>query len=258
MTATSSEPPLIELRDVTVFSHTRTRPLLYAVSLRIDVGRSVAVVGPSGAGKSTLARTLVGLVDAAAGELHWQGRVLPWGDDRQWLPLRRRVRSCWQISDMAFDPRHRLRHAIALAGQLAEQEMADVTRRAERWCDALALDRELLERVPSALSGGELQRMGLVRALATEPELVIADEITDALDGDNRFRVLEALAAERERGMALVVVTHELAVVRRLADEVVVIDEGRVVETGASDRVLADPQHATTRAWLEAASTSAV
>ena len=250
----SSDTALLELRDVTVHESRHGRRLLDTISMCVHAGKGIALVGPSGAGKTTLTRTLVGIVDAAVGELRWRGQTLPWGDDRRWLPLRRRVSSCWQISDQAFDPRHALAHAIALAGQLAGRDRAEVRRDAETWCDTLALDRALLDQRPGRLSGGELQRMGLVRALATKPDLIIADEITDALDADNRARVFAALQSQRRHGVALVLVTHQLAALRQLADEIVVVDAGRIVEAGPCEQVLRAPRHETTRAWIAAAS----
>ncbi|TPV92506.1 MAG: ATP-binding cassette domain-containing protein [Myxococcales bacterium FL481] len=256
--------PLLTVESLGVHARRTTRPLIHNVSFTVAAGEVVAVVGPSGAGKSTLARALVGLGgprpgDAGpvlSGSLRWRGQAIAWGDRLGWRGLRRRISVCWQVSDRVFDPCTAVGDSVRLAGRLAGVSPTDLQQRIERWGSRLGLAGSVWSRRPTALSGGELQRVGLVRALSRGPELLIADEMTDAVDEDSRTRVLDAIARARDDGVAVILITHELAALRRLAQRLVVLDGGALVESGPAARLIAAPQHPTTRAWMAAARAS--
>nr|WP_314842538.1 ABC transporter ATP-binding protein [uncultured Microbacterium sp.] len=205
----------------------------------VSEGRTLGIVGESGSGKTTLARMIVGVERPDAGELRWIGD--------------RRVQLVHQNPLGAFDPRwtvgRSLREALAAGG-------VPRAKRAERVAELLAevdLDPALAARRPIALSGGQRQRAAVARALAAEPEVLILDEPVSALDPSVRERVLQLLLRlQRERRLTMVFVSHDLDVVGAVADEVLVMQEGVVVEQGAVADVFASPQHPFTRELREA------
>lgn len=246
----TSEAPILEAKGLRV--SVAGRPIVDGVDLRLGAGEAVVIVGPSGAGKSTLARALVGLELELGGSLRHRGDELIRGDGgapgRRWSRLRREVQLCWQDPSRALDPRLRVRDAIAEARHLAGLP---------RWrrdepallglVGELGLDAALLERRPAALSGGQLQRAAIARALAAEPRLLIADEISSALDRPIADELVRLLAQRVERGLGLVVITHDLALWPRIADELIVLADGRILERGPPAQVLEAPAEGLTR-----------
>lgn len=230
-------------------------PPLREIDLRLSTRSCLGLVGRSGAGKSTLARALVGLVPQLRGSL----RVGDGGGEhelvgappRAWQRLRRRVQLCWQDARGALDPR--LTVAAVLAEPRTLLHLPPLDPRATRELLAgVGLDEELLSRTPEGLSGGECQRLGLARALAAEPSLLIADEITSALDRPLAWQIVDLLARVHARGVGLVVISHDLALLSPLVDEIVVLEQGRVVERGHWREVIDAPRHAATRALAAA------
>jgi peptide/nickel transport system ATP-binding protein len=208
-------------------------------SFALSRGRTLGIVGESGSGKTTVARMIVGVEPPDAGDLRWIGG--------------HRVQLVHQNPLGAFDPRwtigRSLREALAAGGVPRD-------RRAARVAELLAevdLDSALAARRPLALSGGQRQRAAIARALAAEPEVLILDEPVSALDPSVRERVLQLLLRlQRERHLTMVFVSHDLDVVGAIADEVLVMQEGVIVEQGAVADVFAAPQHPFTRELLEA------
>ncbi len=218
------------------------------VTLAVPRGAVFGVIGRSGAGKSTLLRLLNGLERASAGEVRVDGAALSTLDAAGLRALRRRVGMIFQSFGLLANR--------TVAGNVAlPLELAGVPR-AER--DARVA--ELLARVgladkadvyPARLSGGQRQRVGIARALATRPDILLCDEATSALDPETTRSVLALLGElNRELGLTIVLITHELSVVRAICDQVAVIDRGRVVESGATEAVLGDARHAATLALL--------
>lgn len=209
-------------------------------SFTVPEGRTLGVVGESGSGKTTLARLIVGVETPDEGAVRWTGG-------------RRRVQLVHQNPLGAFDPRwtigRSLREALAAGG-------VPRAKRAARVHDLLRevdLDPELASRRPLALSGGQRQRAAIARALAAEPEVLVLDEPVSALDPSVREKVLRLLLRlQRDRDLTMVFVSHDLDVVGAVADEVIVMQDGVIVEKGATDAVFAAPQHPFTRELLEA------
>jgi len=228
------------------------RDVLGAVTTRFARGEITAVVGPSGGGKTTLLRCVVGLEAFDAGEIQACGQHLgprSKGAQRATLAeVRRRV-------GLVFQSFHLFGHRTAL-GNVIE---APVHVKRASVAEASARGRALLERVglahraaayPHELSGGEQQRVAIARALAMEPDVLLLDEPTSALDPERTAGLLEILGALREEGKTLVVVTHEMAFAARIADRIVVLHGGEVVEEGAPAEVLSAPKDPRTRAFL--------
>jgi len=221
-------------------------PVLQDVSLDLHRGRTVAVVGESGSGKSTLARVITGLLPPRQGSVAFEGKTLA-GSYRGRSPEElRRVQMIVQMPDTALNPRQRVRDAIGrplkfylgLTGEARERRMRELLTEIELDPD------QYVDRYPAELSGGQKQRVCIARALAAEPALLICDEITSALDqlvAEEMLKLLDRL--QRERGLTYLFITHDLATVRAIADEVVVMKDGRIVEAGPRDRMFAPPHH---------------
>ncbi|MFF2650707.1 ABC transporter ATP-binding protein [Streptomyces sp. NPDC058045] len=223
-------------------------PVLSEVSLTVPAGSCTAVVGPSGSGKTTLARCLAGLHPSARGSAEWLGDGT---DSGRAAP----VQLVAQDARGALNPRETVRGALTrplrgVGGTSPEEAAAE----ALRLLGLVGLDAAVLGRRPGELSGGQRQRVALARTLAAEPRVLVCDEITSALDPDTASGVLDLLdSLRRTLGLTVVTVTHDLSAAARRADRVVVLDAGRVVESGPADRVLVAPEHPVTRALLAGA-----
>ena len=224
------------------------------VSLRLPAGGSLGVVGESGSGKTTLARILVGL------ERQDAGRVVVAGQERQRrasgrkdrLARARQVQMVFQDPYLSLDPRIRVGDSLTEVLALhAGRKSPAMDRRVGELLEQVGLGDRERRALPRQLSGGQRQRVAIARALAAEPELLVLDEAVSALDVSIQAQILALLAdIRRERGVAYVFVSHDLAVVRSVADRVVVLHRGRIVEDGATERVLAEPEQPYTRLLL--------
>ncbi|MFD3579995.1 ABC transporter ATP-binding protein [Streptomyces sp. NPDC058644] len=217
------------------------------VSLTVPSGQVVGLVGESGSGKSTLARSAVGLAPISA------GRVLLDGTDVRRLSGHRPLQMVFQDPHSSLDPRMSVGASIGEAmprGDRAKEKRAEVARLLE----LVNLDPGRAKALPAQLSGGQLQRVALARALAGKPRVVIADEITSALDVSVQGAVLNLVRDVRQRlGLSMLFISHNLAVVRYLSDIIAVMYLGRIVEAGPAEQVLRGPQHPYTRDLLSAA-----
>lgn len=254
--ASHASPPLVaRLRDVAVRYSRRGEPTVSGIELDLRAGETVGLVGESGSGKSTIGRALAGLVPVVAGSVEVDGSDLRTARGRRLRELRSRVGIVFQDPASSLNPRQTIGWSIA--EPLLVHGTASAADRAERVRDlltAVQLDPSWAERFPHQLSGGQRQRVAVARALALRPALVIADEPTSALDVTVQAAVLDLLAQlQDEFGFGMLLISHDLAVVRQLADEVVVLHDGRVVERGTTDAVLDDPQQDYTRMLLAAA-----
>jgi peptide/nickel transport system ATP-binding protein len=226
--------------------------VLEKVSLRVERGTTVAVVGESGSGKSTLARALTGLLPPLEGHTELTGETLPPALKQRSREQLRRLQMIYQMPDVSINPRQRIEEIIGrpltfyfgIRGQERRRRVEDLLAKVE-------LEPDNADRLPSALSGGMKQRIGIARALAAEPEVIICDEVTSALDqvvADDVLRLL--LRIQEETQTSYIFITHDLATVRAIADSVAVMYQGEVVESGPKDEVLNNPQTAYTKLLL--------
>ncbi|MCL2794792.1 MAG: ABC transporter ATP-binding protein [Microbacteriaceae bacterium] len=224
-------------------------------SFAIGRGEVVGLVGESGSGKSTIGRALVGLVPVASGHASVAGVELGAAGRRERRRVRSRIGYVFQDPASSLNPRNTIGTSIAEPLLLhTAQSAAERTARVRELLAQVRLPADFARRYPHELSGGQRQRVAIARALALEPELLIADEPTSALDVSVQASVLELLEElQRRHGFACLFISHDLAVVRRLADRVVVLHRGRVVEQGPAAAVLAAPAEAYTRRLLAAA-----
>jgi peptide/nickel transport system ATP-binding protein len=216
---------------------------LHGVSVEVPRGRTVAVVGESGSGKSTLARVICGLLPPSEGRISFGGQPLPPILEARPKELLRRLQMIYQTPDTALNPRRRVRDIL---GRPLESFLglrgAARDRRVDQLLHLIELDGRFADRLPGELSGGQKQRICIARALAAEPELVICDEVTSALDqivAEGILRLL--LRLQRELGVSYLYITHDLATVRAIADRVVVMHDGTVVEQGPKHEMLSPP-----------------
>ncbi len=237
--------PVVTVDQVTA-AYGRSENVLHDVSFNIHRGRTVAVVGESGSGKSTVARCIMGLLPPKAGAIRFNGQALPASYKKRTKDQLRQVQMIYQMADTALNPRIRIKDIIGrpvefymgLKGRARDQ-------RVEQLLEQIELDPgQYMQRRPAELSGGQKQRIGIARALAAEPEFIICDEVTSALDQLVAEGILRLLARlQDELGLAYMFITHDLATVRAIADEVVVMKEGVVVEAGPKDEMFTPPHH---------------
>lgn len=225
---------------------------LKGVNLELRAGETLALVGGSGSGKSTTARLLVGLETPTSGTVRWHGRDIRTLDRVARQAFRRSVQVVFQDPFGSLNPRQTvgamLREALAFHG-LAKGAAAD--ERIARLLALTGLAADTSEVHPHALSGGQRQRVAIARALSVEPEAIVADEPVSALDVSIRAQVLNLLMDLRERlGLSLLLIAHDLSVVRHVADRTAVMSEGRIVECAPTSELFDDPRHSVTRQLL--------
>ena len=261
------EPPMLEVEGVTHFfgdpaGRRRGRrngeatkggtegPALDGVGLRLAKGRVLAIVGESGSGKTTLARIIAGSLEPTSGTIALDGIPLTGSRSSQ---DRRSVQLVVQNSRSALNPRRSVAHALIQAQRVhgLGDDRTDRRNRATEVAERVGLKAEHLRRRPSRLSGGELARAVIARSLLLSPRLLILDEPTASLDAQVKAQVLELLARiRRDLDLTVVVITHELPTARAMADEVAVMDGGRIVEHGNVEEVLTDPKTPQAKALL--------
>ncbi len=240
--AASGAAPLLIAENIAA-AYGGGEPILHDVSIRLSPGQTLSVVGESGSGKSTLARVVTGLLPPLSGRVEFQGQELAPQLAARSRDELRRLQMIYQIPDTAMNPRHRVGEIIGrplsfyfgIRGGAQRKAVAELLEQIE-------LDADFAERYPAELSGGQKQRVCIARALAAEPDLVICDEVTSALDplvADEILRLL--LRLQRERNVAYLFITHDLATVRAISDSIAVMYRGRVVRYGPKDDVLAPP-----------------
>jgi len=228
------------------------------VSLEVRKGQTLGIVGESGSGKSTVARCVVRLIEPSGGEIllgpPGEQRDLARMRPRALRPLRRRVQIVFQDPYRSLNPRRTVGEAIIEGPLNYGVRRAEALERARTLMELVRMDPGALGRYPHQFSGGQRQRISIARALAMEPELLIADEAVSALDVSVQAQVLALLEEIRLRlDLAMVFITHDLRVAAQVCDEVAVMRAGRVVEHGPAARVLVEPRHEYTRALLAAA-----
>jgi ABC-type dipeptide/oligopeptide/nickel transport system ATPase component len=259
-TAVDPDAPVIDVRDVQIYNHLQDAAAVDGITFQVRRGRALGIVGESGSGKTITCRALLGILpelfEITDGSIELLGRDTATLTDREWTGLRGTT-----ISAVFQDPASYLNPSTPVGKQLAEvlRVKAGLSRhqaraRAIELLDAVKIrDPEYVAfQYPFELSGGMLQRVLIAAAVACEPAILIADEATTALDVTVQAEILDLLTDLKDRlGLALIVVSHDLAVVAELCDEVIVMREGHVVEQGPTERILYDPQDDYTRLLLD-------
>ena len=237
------------------FAPRALRRAVDGVSFAIQAGRSFGIVGESGSGKSTLARAIMALVRPTAGEIKLEGRSLFALSRSELKALRAHFQMIFQDPYGSLDPRQNV--ARIVAEPLAHLDHVSRSQRAQRVVEALqavGLEASAAQKYPHEFSGGQRQRIAIARALITRPKLVVADEPVSALDVSIQAQVLNLMSdLQRDAGVTYLLISHDLAVVGHICDEIAVMFQGRFVETGPSGALLAAPAHPYTRELIDAA-----
>ena len=248
---------LLELRHLNMVFQRRGAPPLHAVndvSLVVEPGECIALVGESGSGKSTLGRLALGLMAPQSGQVLWHGQDLTGLSRAARDRARMTIQPVFQDASATFNPRRSvralLRQALQQAGKpdLSDARIGALLDRVE-----LRPAADLLSRYPNELSGGQRQRLSIARALATEPQLIIADEPLSGADVSIRAQILDLLAdLQTGSGVGLLLITHDMLLARAIASRVAVMHQGRIVETGDTTTVLHQPAHPYTQRLVAA------
>ncbi|MEM9148409.1 MAG: ABC transporter ATP-binding protein [Pseudomonadota bacterium] len=260
---TQSVPaPLMEARNLRKTFRIRSglfgKPIetraLDDVSIAVGAGEALALVGESGSGKSTFGRAITRLVSIDAGELLVDGQNISALEGRELRAARARAQMIFQDPYSSLDPRFSIGATVDEPMVIRGKTRAEARDRTEGLLRRVGLEPDLAARYPHEFSGGQRQRIAIARALATDPDLLVADEPTSALDVSIQAQILELLSELKvDRSLALLFISHDLAVVRQIADRVAVMRRGRIVETGQTADVLSQPRHSYTRMLLDAA-----
>jgi peptide/nickel transport system ATP-binding protein len=222
------------------------------VTVQLPRGRTVAVVGESGSGKSTLARAITGLLPPTKGEVYFNGKPLPKALKDRDKDTLRRIQMIYQSADTSLNPRQTIRDIIGrpiefyhgVKGAARDRKVAELL-------DSIELDESYIDRLPTELSGGQKQRISIARALAAGPEIIICDEVTSALDQIVQEEILTLLMKlQKDTNVSYLFITHDIATVRAISDEIVVMHQGKVVQQGPKSQVLNPPYPAYTELLL--------
>ncbi|MBM3362555.1 MAG: ABC transporter ATP-binding protein [Betaproteobacteria bacterium] len=227
---------------------------LQHASLSLLGGETVGIVGESGSGKSTFARCLIRLIDPSDGQIHWGQDEVGQRPESQLRPLRHRVQVVFQDPNRSLNPRRTVGQSIVEGAMNFGASASQAQALAEQLIEQVRLPVESLKRYPSQFSGGQRQRIAIARALACKPEVLVADEAVSALDVSVQAQILELLRdIQRELGLGLLFITHDLRVAAQLCDRVIVMQHGQIVEQGFTSSLYAQPQHAYTQHLLACA-----
>ncbi len=234
--------------DNVSFGYARDRLVLDGVSIEIRAGATVGLVGESGSGKTTLLRLLLGLTKPNSGQIRFDDAPLDMRSGSFMRDYRRQVQAVFQDPYSSLDPRQ---NVLGIVSEPLRSLGIAGDRRAlvEAALVSVGLEPGILARYPHEFSGGQRQRIAIARAIVAKPRLLLADEAVSALDLSTRIRIVELLQ-QLAADMTLVFVSHDLGVVAALCDEMVILERGRIVEAGATRKILADPQHSYTRKLL--------
>jgi len=220
-------------------------------SLTIKQGETFALVGESGAGKTTLARSIIGLVTPSQGSIRYRDQELMGLDDKSFKPLKRDIAMMFQDPVGCLSPRLSVRSIITEPFKIHGLPINDVTKEATKLLDMVGLPASFLNSFPYQLSGGQARRVGMARALALSPKLIIADEPTAGLDVSIQGEILNLMyRLQHELNISFLIITHNLAVVRHTSDRMAIMYLGRFVETGPTDEIFAQPSHPYTKVLL--------
>ena len=253
-TSTEKNPanaPLVAVRDLRLAYGPAV--ILDGINLDLVEGQTTMLLGESGSGKTTLSRSIAGLNDAYTGEVRLDGQVLANGTRKRSNEDRRRIQYIFQSPFSSLNPRRSIGDSLEVplemsGGMPRKQRRAAVADA----LDAVRLGRSYINRRPGELSGGERQRAAVARALVNAPSVLVCDEITSALDVSVQASVIELLRElQRERGLAMLFVTHNIALARHVSHKLAVLEKGRLVDYGPTDHVLRNPQHDYTKSLLE-------
>lgn len=261
---TSYHEPLLDVRHLNVYfpifkgilhrKHGEVRAV-DDVSFTVPRGKTVGLVGESGSGKTTIGRALVKLIPITSGEMLYEGKDIAKLNESEFRPWRKKIQMIFQDPHGSLNPKLTIGSMIAEALEIHFSSMSRSERehRVAYLLEKVGLKPEMMRRYPHEFSGGQRQRIGIARALAVEPDLLICDEPVSALDVSVQAQIINLLQdLQEELGLTMLFIGHDLAVMKHISDSVLVLHQGRLVESGAAEEVLEHPQHAYTKTLLAA------
>ncbi len=252
MSALPDATPLLEVRDLCLSFRQQEQLAVDRASLRIMAGSTLGLVGSSGAGKSSIARAILRLVEPDSGEIRFKGEVMGRMDPRQLKLARQRIQMVFQEPSVSLSPRRTVGQTLLEPLEHFTIGDADYRRaKIERTLHTVGLDNSALERYPHQFSTGQQQRIAIARALVTDPELLIADEAVASLDVSIQAQILQLVQSlQRDLGITFLFISHDLAVIRQIADEVAVMYRGQLLEQSPADHFFSRPAHPYSRILL--------
>lgn len=249
MTPQTAAPPVLDLSAASFTYRGSAAPVLDDISVTVETGHSLALVGESGAGKTTLLRLLLGLARPTTGLVRFDGVPLSLRDRAQMRHFRRSVQCVFQDPYSSLDPRRRVGPIVAEPlRSLGLDTARTAAPKVAQALEAVGLPADTAGRYPHEFSGGQRQRIAIARATVCDPRVLLADEPVSALDVTTRVKVVDLLAELKEqRGLTIVMVSHDLSVVASLCERTAVLERGRIVEQGTTAQVLGAPRHTYTQ-----------
>ena len=237
-----SDDIVLDIKNIDA-AYEKSVKVLKNVSIKVPRGRTVSIVGESGSGKSTTARVVTGLMPPLGGTITFNGQTLPPSIKERSKDQLRRIQMIYQMADTAMNPKQTVGEIIGRPLNFYhDMTSAEEERRVIDLLKMIELDETFIDRLPSELSGGQKQRICIARALAAEPEVIICDEVTSALDQIVQEGILTLLLKlQKELGITYLFITHDIAVVTAISDEIVVMYQGEVIEQGLKSKVLHPP-----------------
>jgi len=247
-----NRPPLLDVRGLSLSYHKQEQVAAERVSFCIEGGKTLGLVGASGSGKSSIARAIVRLLEPDSGEILFKGENICQMDAHQLMAARQRIQLIFQEPSASLSPRRSVE--ATLLEPLQHFAIGDTRSRHEKIRQTLhtvGLDRDVLQRYPHQFSTGQQQRIAIARALVTNPELLIADEAVSSLDVSIQAQILQLIQTlQREHGITFLFISHDLAVIRQIADNIAVMYRGQLLEQSPADTFFSKPAHPYSRALL--------
>lgn len=246
------EAPLLEVRNIakSYGKGKKAKEVLKDVSLTLNEGEVLGIIGESGCGKSVLLNLISCLEPLSSGRLLFKGEDYT---GRKPASVCRWFQVIFQDSEAAFDPKITVRESMRENLRLLSGNVADADRRIEEMVSLMGLDPKLADRYPRQLSGGQVQRMSIARGLVTEPNMLLCDEITSALDVSAQAMILQYLyQLRKKRGLTMIFVSHDLALCSTFCDRIAIMNEGRIIENGTPHQIMDEPQQEYTKLLLDA------
>lgn len=247
-----SEAPLLEVKNVAkeYGKGKKRKEVLKDINITLNEGEVLGIIGESGCGKSVLLNLIACLEPVSGGKLFFKGQEYTGKQPRDvcsWFQV------IFQDSEAAFDPKMTIRQSMRENLKLLSKDASDMDRRIDDMVSMMGLDSSLADRYPRQLSGGQVQRMAVARGLVTEPNMLLCDEITSALDVSAQAMILQYLYQLRlKRGLTMMFVSHDLALCSTFCDRIAIMQEGEIVEIGTPHQIMDEPQHEYTKLLLDA------
>ena len=247
-----SRPPLLEVRELSLSFNQQEQVAAERVSFSIATGKTLGLVGASGSGKSSIARAIMRLLDPDSGEILFKGENILQMNSRQLMATRQRIQLVFQEPSASLSPRRSVEQTLLEPLEhFAIGEMDHRHEKIRQTLQTVGLDPDVLRRYPHQFSAGQQQRIAIARALVTNPELLIADEAVSSLDVSIQAQILQLIQAlQKEHSITFLFISHDLAVIRQIADEVAVMYRGQLLEQSSADAFFSKPAHPYSRALL--------